>query len=101
MKNEKDVKKNVRKVLDEYAQDGIWYYMPAANGYGRSGIPDFVGLYKGNFFAIETKFGTNDLSTHQIREVASIIQGGGKCWIVRDSNIHDWEFEFAAWAALC
>jgi hypothetical protein len=34
---------------------GIWYFMPAANGYGKAGIPDFVCCWKGRFLAIETK----------------------------------------------
>jgi|SRR5215831_10270994 hypothetical protein len=32
-----------------------WWYMPAAHGYGINGVPDFVGCYRGVFFAIEAK----------------------------------------------
>ena len=32
-----------------------WYFYPAANGYGASGIPDIIGQYKGIFFALEIK----------------------------------------------
>ena len=32
-----------------------WYYMPTNNGMGVHGIPDFIGFYQGEFFAIETK----------------------------------------------
>ncbi len=42
-----------------------WYYMPSTNGYGESGVWDYVGCYRGKFFAIETKAGKNTLSAHQ------------------------------------
>jgi hypothetical protein len=32
-----------------------WYYMPVSNGMGVHGIPDFIGHYRGEFFAIEAK----------------------------------------------
>lgn len=32
-----------------------WFYFPVQNGMGVVGIPDIVGCYKGQFFAIETK----------------------------------------------
>ena len=101
MKNEKDVKKAVKKVLDEYKGAGMWYFMPPANGYGRSGIPDFIGCYKGYLFGIETKFGSNDPTANQLREIQGVIQAKGQCWIVRDSSLHGWSAEFRGWAALC
>ena len=99
MKNEKDVKKAVRKVLDSV--DKCYYFMPPANGYGRSGIPDFIGHVNGYFFGIETKFGNNDPTANQIRELGNIKATGGMCWIVRDISISKWEAEFRGFAALC
>jgi hypothetical protein len=101
MKNEADVKKVVKKILSSYPETEMWYFMPPANGYGRSGIPDFVGCYKGNFFAIETKFGDNHPTNNQLREIQGVIQAKGMCWIVRDSSLAGWEHEFRGWAALC
>ena len=46
------VKDKVKKLLKER---GIWYFMPAANGFGRVGIPDFICCMDGKFLAIETK----------------------------------------------
>jgi hypothetical protein len=101
MKNEKDVKKAVKKVLDGYKEAGMWYFMPPANGYGRSGIPDFIGCYKGNMFGVETKFGKNEPTANQVREIHGIIQAKAQCWIVREYTVSDWANEFRGWAALC
>lgn len=101
MKNEGDVKKAVKKVLAEFPADDLWYFMPPANGYGRSGIPDFVGCYKGNTFAVETKFGHNDPTNNQIREIHHLTRSGAKVDIVRETNIEMWADEFRGWAALC
>jgi len=100
MKNEGDVKKAVKKIFARFG-DQLWYYMPAANGYGRAGIPDFIGCYRGHFFAVETKFGSNDLSTNQVREVQNLKVADAQVWIVRESTLEAFESEFTAWVALC
>jgi hypothetical protein len=46
------VKDAVKKELNAR---GIWYFMPAANGFGKVGIPDIICCYQGKFLAIETK----------------------------------------------
>lgn len=100
MRNEADVKKAVKKVLQE--TEKCYWFMPPANGYGRSGIPDFIGQVNGNFFAIETKFGNNQPTNNQVREMTDIIQSGGKVWIVREgASLSAWTAEFKGWAALC
>jgi len=99
MKNEGDVKKAVKKILN--ATPLCWYFMPPANGYGRSGIPDFIGAVNGTLFAIETKFGYNDLTANQLREVEKLSQANCQVWIVRETSVEGWACEFSAWAALC
>ena len=99
MKNEGDVKKIVKDVLK--ATDKCWWFMPPANGFGRSGIPDFVGHVNGHFFAVETKFGKGTTTANQEREIADIDRCGGKVWIVRETSVDSWHLEFKAWAALC
>ena len=42
-------------VKKELTKRGIWYFMPAANGFGKVGIPDIICCYQGKFLAIETK----------------------------------------------
>ena len=98
MKNEGDVKKVVKKVLA--STDRCWWFMPPANGYGRAGIPDFVGWVDGMPFAIETKFGKGVTTANQTREINEARHAGGEVWIVRETNVDQWAIEFAAWVAL-
>ena len=56
MNKEGDVKDNVKAVLKSVG-DKCYWFMPSANGFGRAGIPDFIGWVDGRAFAIETKFG--------------------------------------------
>jgi hypothetical protein len=99
MKNEGDVKKRVKDVLK--ATPNCWWFMPSANGFGRSGIPDFVGHVNGHFFAVETKFGRGATTANQEREIRTIEQTNGQVWIVNEHNIDLWTVTFAGWAALC
>lgn len=95
MKNEKHVKKAVRDVLN--STDNCYHFMPPANGYGRSGIPDIIGHVSGHFFAIETKFGSNKPTANQTRELGLIEVTGGMAWVVTDKNIDRWKTLFFAW----
>lgn len=99
MKNESDVKKVVKDVLKH--TKNCWWFMPPANGYGRAGIPDFVGNVNGHFFAIETKFGKGVATANQMREMEQIAQSGGQVWIVRETSLEQWKSEFIGWVALC
>ena len=98
MKNEGDVKKIVKKVLSD--QPNCWWFMPPANGYGRSGIPDFVGCVNGHAFAVETKFGRGTTTAHQDKEIAAAVDAGAEVWIVRETSVDTWALEFKAWVAL-
>lgn len=99
MKSEADVKKIVKHVLT--GQKDCWWFMPPANGYGRSGIPDFVGCVNGFMFGVETKFGKGTTTANQERELQLLTQNGAKVWIVRETSVDAWAVEFRAWAALC
>ena len=99
MKNEGDVKKIVKDVIKSAAK--CWWFMPPANGYGRSGIPDFVGCVDGHLFAVETKFGKGTTTANQLRELEALERAGARTWIVRETSVDMWEIEFKAWAALC
>lgn len=99
MKNEGDVKKAVKVVLASTPK--CWWFMPAMNGFGRSGIPDFVGMVNGQFFAVETKFGGYKTTAHQDREIAAIRNGNGRAWIVNEQNFEGWRDVFNEWVLKC
>lgn len=99
MKNERDVKENIKSVLKN--TQGVWWFMPAMNGYGRSGVPDFIGCYHGQMFAIEAKYGKGQTSAMQEKEIEALTQANARVWIVREVNVDTWALEFKGWVALC
>lgn len=88
IKNEKDVKKAVKVLLDKHS----WFWwMPPANGYGKVGISDFNALGNGVFIAIETKFGSNKPTVPQRAFLESIQASGGLSFVVNDQNLDQLE----------
>ena len=86
MTPEGKVKAAVRKVLDA---EGVYYFMPAANGFGRAGIPDIICCVRGFFLAIELKAGKGKTTALQDRELAAINAHGGKAMVVNEDNINE------------
>lgn len=80
------VKDDIKKILEEY---GVWYFMPAANGYGRSGIPDFICCFLGRLIAIEAKAGDNEPTALQKREIKRIKEAGGCALKISEVNLSD------------
>lgn len=99
MKSEKDVKAAVKKILQ--AETGVWWYMPAANGFGTPGIPDFVGCAHGHMFAIETKFGPGKRTAWQEKQAEAIVAAGGRYWLINEKNVPDFIVQFTLWAGSC
>lgn len=60
-----------------------YFRMPVPTGYGKSGL-DYEGCIEGFFFAIETKSPDDDadLTPRQRSTALSIIEGGGKVFII-------------------
>jgi len=83
---EAKVKAAVRKVLDA---EGVYYFMPAANGFGRAGIPDIICCVQGFFLAIEIKAGKGKTTALQDREIAAINDHGGQAMVVNENNINE------------
>ncbi len=84
MKNEKDVKKEIKKILTEL---GAWHYMPVQTGYGVQGIPDFIACIEGKFVSIEAKFGGNKESAWQKKQGAAILHAKGVYLVVNEATV--------------
>ena len=82
--NEAGVKKVVKEIFKKY---GIYYFMPATHGYGKSGVPDFVACINGRFLAIETKYKKNIPTILQQRELQLIKSSGGVTMVVNEETI--------------
>jgi Holliday junction resolvase len=75
-----------KKVTDILKKHGVYYFFPATGGYGRSGVPDIVCCFKGNFLAIECKANGNNPTALQAREINRINEAGGMALVVRDTD---------------
>lgn len=83
---EAKVKAAVRKLLAEF---GVYYFSPAANGYGRAGIPDIICCFGGRFIAIECKAGKGVTTALQDKELTAIRTAGGMTMVVNETNIQE------------
>jgi len=81
---EKKVKRNVVALLKGM---GAYYFYPVTGGWGASGVPDIVGCYKGSFFGIECKAGTNKPTPLQSKNLAAITAAGGIALVINETNI--------------
>ena len=80
---EKAIKAKVKAVLES---EGVYFFMPPANGFGRSGVPDIVACVNGLFLAIECKAGGNKPTALQIREIEAIRRNDGVAVVVDETN---------------
>ena len=81
---ESKVKLKLRKYL---SQLGIYHFMPAANGFGRAGIPDVIGCFNGQFVAFECKAGKGKTTALQDREIANIQSAKGWAFVINEDNV--------------
>lgn len=84
MTPEGKVKKNVKKILDEYE---CYHFSPATGGYGASGVPDIIACYKGRFIGIECKAGNNQPTLLQGANLDKIRAQGGIALVIREDNL--------------
>ena len=78
-----------KKIVAELNTLGAYSFFPVMGGYGRSGIPDIIGCYRGYFFAVECKAGKNTTTALQERELQKIRDAGGIAIVVNEENIDD------------
>ena len=86
MTPEAKVKKKVVNVLKNF---GAYYFYPVTGGFGRSGVPDIVGCYLGQFIAIECKAGNNKPTALQEAQMEQIRTAKGRTLVVNEDNIYD------------
>ena len=97
MTPEAKVKKQVTRQLDAM---GAYYFYPVTGGYGKSGVPDIVGCYKGLFFGIECKAGKNKPTPLQEKNLREIRAAGGCDMIVNEWTVGDLTDTLGSWAAM-
>ena len=79
----------VKKVVTQQLRVlGAYYFYPVTGGYGRSGVPDIVGCYKGKFFGIECKAGKNTPTPLQQINLDDIEKQNGIALVVNEKNMH-------------
>ena len=83
---ESKVKKKGRTILD---QMGVYHFPPFSGGYGRAGVPDDVGCYRGRFIAIEYKANGGKPTALQLRELRLIKESGGIALIIDETNVEN------------
>jgi Holliday junction resolvase len=86
MTPEAKVKKAVVKRLKEL---GAYYFYPVTGGYGHSGVPDIIGCYKGKFFGIECKAGSNKPTPLQQKNLSDISLNKGIALVINEDNLDD------------
>jgi len=84
MTPEGKVKKQVVAILKRH---NVYHFFPAANGYGRTGIPDIICCWRGAFVAIECKAGRGRTTALQDREIAQILGAGGHAFVVNEDAL--------------
>lgn len=78
------VKAAVKKILDAH---GVYHFSPAANGYGRVGVPDIICCVNGYFLALECKAGKGKTTALQDRELVAITKAGGLSVVINEDSV--------------
>lgn len=88
MTPEGKVKKEITQELTRLKELGvkIWWFMPLGGRFGMAGIPDYIGLREGMFFAIEAKAETGKTSKLQVFIMNAILAAGGRARVVQPAQ---------------
>jgi len=71
-----------KKLTDMLKHEKVWYFLPAANGMGRAGIPDVIAIVEGQFIGIECKADATKKPTALQMECAKQIRNAGGYWFL-------------------
>ena len=77
------------KAKDDTRSKGAYYFYPVTGGYGKSGVPDIVGCFRGKFFGIECKAGGNKPTPLQEKNLREIADCEGIALVVNEENMND------------
>jgi Holliday junction resolvase len=75
-----------RKVVEVLKKHGVWYFFPANNGFGKSGIPDIIAIVSGEFVGIEVKSAKGRPTELQKICGKQIEEAGGTWMVVSDDT---------------
>ena len=75
-----------RKVVEVLKKHEVWYFFPANNGFGKSGIPDIIAIVDGHFVGIEVKSATGKPTELQKMCGRQIEEAGGT-WLVVSNDV--------------
>ena len=75
-----------RKVVEVLKKHGVWYFFPANNGFGKSGIPDIIAIVDGHFLGVEVKSATGEPTELQ-KICGKQIEEAGGTWVVVSDDI--------------
>jgi len=84
MTPEAKVKASVVKLLKKH---NIYYFFPATHGFGRSGVPDIICCFDGEFLALEIKAGKGKTTALQDRELNRINDAGGHAHVINEDEV--------------
>jgi len=75
-----------RKVVEVLKKHEVWYFFPANNGFGKSGIPDIIAIVDGHFVGIEVKSATGKPTELQ-KICGRQIEEAGGTWLVVSNDV--------------
>jgi Holliday junction resolvase len=75
-----------RKVVEVLKKHEVWYFFPANNGFGKSGIPDIIAIIDGHFVGIEVKSATGKPTELQ-KICGRQIEEAGGTWLVVSNDV--------------
>lgn len=76
-----------KKVVDVLKKHGAYFFYPVTGGYGRSGVPDIVCCWKGQFMGIECKAKGGVITALQMKNLNEITAQKGISLIIDDTGI--------------
>ncbi len=84
MTPEGKVKKAVRDVCKSFSPE-CYLFMPVQNGMGSPAL-DFIGIYRGRGFSVETKAGSKGMTPRQEQTAKALRAAGATVFLVNETE---------------